>query len=48
MDFIPPPNRDDFKDQKEYEDALKKWEKEFKKFSSIFCAYVGKERFNRK
>lgn len=34
MDFIPPPNRDDFKDQKEYEDALKEWEKEFKKFSN--------------
>ena len=36
MDFIPPPNRDDFKDQKEYEAALKEWEKEFKKFSKKY------------
>ena len=38
MDFIPPPNRDDFKDQKEYEDALKEWEKEFKKFSKKYLS----------
>jgi len=25
MDFVPPPNRDDFKDEKEYEVALRKW-----------------------
>ena len=36
MDFIPPPNRDDFKDQKEYEVALKEWEIEFKKFSKKY------------
>ena len=34
MDFIPLPNRDDFKDQKEYEAAVKEWEEEFKKFTS--------------
>jgi hypothetical protein len=31
MDFVPPPNRDDFKDEKEYEVALRKWQKEFEK-----------------
>ena len=29
MDFIPPPNRDSFENQEEYEIALKEWEKEF-------------------
>lgn len=36
MDFAPPPNREDFKDQKEYEIALKEWEKEFKQFSKKY------------
>lgn len=36
MDFAPPPNREDFKDQNEYEIALKEWEKEFKKFSKKY------------
>ena len=31
MDFVPPPNRDDFKEEKEYEVALRKWQKEFEK-----------------
>ena len=31
MDFVPPPNRDDFKDKKKYEFALQKWQKEFEK-----------------
>ena len=29
MDFVPPPNRDDFKDEKEYEVALRKWQKKY-------------------
>ena len=29
MDFIPPPNRENFESQEEYELALKEWEKEF-------------------
>ena len=30
MDFAPP-NRDDYKDEKEYEVTVRKWQKEFKK-----------------
>ena len=29
MDFIPPPNRENFENQEDYEFALKEWEKEF-------------------
>mgnify|MGYP001252094917 CR=1 FL=1 len=35
MDFVPPPNRDDFKDEKEYEVALQKWKKEFEKAKKL-------------
>ncbi len=35
MDFIPPPNRDDFKDQKEYEAALKEWRKNLKVLKKV-------------
>ena len=31
MDFIPPPNKEDFENQEEYENALKEWKKEFLK-----------------
>ena len=31
MDFIPPPNRENFENQEDYETALKEWEKEFLK-----------------
>ena len=36
MDFSPPPNTKDFKDQKEYEITLKEWGEEFKKFSKKY------------
>ena len=35
MDFLPPPNRDDFKYQKEYDVALRKWQKEFEKAKKV-------------
>ena len=48
MDFIPPPNRDDFKDQKEYEAALKEGEKEIKKFSDKLIVSVTSDKFVNK
>ena len=31
MDFLPPPNRDDYKDIEEYKIAFCKWQKDFEK-----------------
>ena len=36
MDFVPPPERDNFQTDDEYKKAKEKWEKEFKRALKLY------------